>query len=128
MAGGVRLDAWVWAVRLAPTRTAATAAVKAGHVRLGGAGAKPSARVEVGDRVSVRRGTWLREVEVVELRAKRVGAALAEASYRVIADERPDSDGPTAAWGVRDRGSGRPTKRDRRRMERWERSQGGRGA
>lgn len=122
-AASVRLDAWVWAVRMAKTRTAATDAVKAGRVKLEGAVAKPSAKVSVGDRVEVRRGTWRLEVEVVELRSKRVGAPLAEASYRVIAEDRPER-GPTAAWAVRERGAGRPTKRDRRRLDQWRRDLG----
>ena len=117
--GATRLDAWVWAVRMAKTRSAATEAVKAGRVRLGGNAAKPSARVSVGDRVEVRRGTWRLEVEVLELRSKRVGAPLAEASYQVLSEDRPERAGPMAAWAQRDRGSGRPTKRDRRQLERW---------
>lgn len=120
----VRLDAWVWAVRMAKTRTAATEAVKGGRVRLNGDAAKPSAKVGVGDRVDVRRGTWRLEVEVVELRSKRVGAPLAEASYRVLSEDRPESRGPVAAWGERDRGAGRPTKRDRRRLDQWRQETG----
>ena len=58
----VRLDAWVWAVRMAKTRTAATDAVKAGRVRLDGAAVKASTKVSVGDRVEVRRGAWRLEV------------------------------------------------------------------
>lgn len=125
MSGVTRLDAWVWAVRMARTRSAATEAVKAGRVRLGGNAAKPSARVSVGDRVEVRRGTWRLEVEVLELRSKRVGAPLAEASYQVLSEDRPERTGPAAAWAQRDRGSGRPTKRDRRQLERWRRESGG---
>ncbi|MFZ1437889.1 MAG: S4 domain-containing protein, partial [Candidatus Microthrix subdominans] len=88
--GATRLDAWVWAVRMAKTRSAANEAVKAGRVRLNGDAAKPSARVVVGDRVEVRRGTWRLEVEVLELRSKRVGAPRAEASYRVLPEDRPE--------------------------------------
>ena len=117
--GATRLDAWVWAVRMAKTRSAANEAVKAGRVRLNGDAAKPSARVVVGDRVEVRRGTWRLEVEGLELRSKRVGAPLAEASYRVLSEDRPERAGPVATWAQRDRGSGRPTKRDRRQLERW---------
>ena len=117
--GVTRLDAWVWAVRMAKTRSAATEAVKAGRVRLGGNASKPSARVSVGDRVEVRRGTWRLEVEVLELRSKRVGAPLAEASYQVLSEDLPERAGPVAAWAQRERGSGRPTKRDRRQLERW---------
>lgn len=99
----VRLDAWVWAVRMAKTRTAATDAVKAGRVRLDGAAVKASTKVSVGDRVEVRRGAWRLEVEVevVELRSKRVGAPLAEASYRVLAEDRPEPAGTAAAGSTR---------------------------
>ena len=117
----VRLDAWVWAVRMAKTRTAATDAVKAGRVRLDGAAVKASTKVSVGDRVEVRRGAWRLEVEVevVALRSKSVGAPLAEASYRVLAEDRPEPAGTAAAWAQRDPGAGRPTKRDRRQIDRW---------
>lgn len=105
---------------MAKTRTAATDAVKAGRVRLDGAAVKASTKVSVGDRVEVRRGAWRLEVEVevVELRSKRVGAPLAEASYRVLAEDRPEPAG-TAAAAQRDPGAGRPTKRDRRQIDRW---------
>lgn len=117
MAGTVRVDAWVWAVRLYKTRSQATAACRAGHVRVNDARAKPAQPVRVGDVVEVRGGERVRIVVVSTLLAKRVGAPVAEAAYvdrspAVIPREK------AAAFGVRDRGAGRPTKRERRQLDR----------
>ena len=112
----VRVDSWLWAVRLTKTRSAATAACKAGHVRVNGERAKPAQSVGVGDEVRLRVGDE-RIVVVRGLLVKRVAAAVAAASY----DDRTPPRPPRAeepAVVLRDRGSGRPTKRDRRDLER----------
>ena len=112
----VRVDAWLWSIRLYPTRSAATAACKAGHVRVNGSSAKPAHPVRAGDTVRARTIAAERTVIVVSLVEKRTSAALAVLNYEdrtpapQAGDERP-------APIVRDRGAGRPTKRDRRRVE-----------
>ncbi len=112
----VRVDAWLWAVRIYKTRSLAAEAARAGHVKVNGVTAKPAQRVEPGDRVR----TWVHhrlvDVEVVHLVAKRVGAALAVSCY---VDHSPAPVPPEIMASIprRDRGAGRPTKKDRREME-----------
>lgn len=111
----VRLDAWLWGVRMYRTRSAATAACRAGHVRLNGQSAKAAQSVSVGDTVRVRQPGRERTLEVTGLLSKRVGAPEAVRHY---VDHSPPPEPRTAVdVPVRDRGTGRPTKRDRRQME-----------
>jgi ribosome-associated heat shock protein Hsp15 len=113
----VRADAWTWAVRLYPTRSAASAACKAGHVKVNGASAKPAQPVKPGDTVRAYTPGGERIVVVTGLIEKRTSAAIAVQNY----DDRtppppPKEERPAVV--VRERGSGRPTKRDRRLTER----------
>ncbi|RKQ35106.1 RNA-binding S4 domain-containing protein [Kocuria tytonis] len=111
-----RLDVWLWSVRLFKTRSSATQGCRAGHVRLNGAPVKAAQPVRVGDRVSVKRPGWLQEFEVTRLIVKRVGAPVAVKCYIDHSPPRPaELSVPVAR---RDRGAGRPTKRDRRELER----------
>ncbi|GAA1384544.1 hypothetical protein GCM10009639_06130 [Kitasatospora putterlickiae] len=114
--GSVRVDSWIWSVRLAKTRSAAAAACKAGHVRVNGERAKPAQALKPGDEVRVRVEGWERVVVVTKLIRKRVGAEVAAACLVDNSPPRPAREF-VAAPGVRDRGAGRPTKRDRREME-----------
>ncbi len=115
-AGSARVDVWVWSVRLYRTRSAATQAVKAGHVRVNGVRAKPAQQVRSGD--EVRAFTDREHVVIVrQLLTKRVGADLARAAVDDRTPELPPSE-ERPAIVVRDRGAGRPTKRDRRAIER----------
>ncbi len=116
MAGSVRVDAWVWAVRLFKTRSQATAACRAGHVRVNGERAKPAQPVRVGDSVEVR-GDRVRVVEVAGLLAKRVGAPEAQAAY-VDHSPPPPPREMASPFGRRERGAGRPTKKERRPIDR----------
>lgn len=112
-----RIDRWVWAVRLYKTRADATDACRGGHVELNGKTAKPAATVRAGDRVVARvRGTE-RELEVVQVIDKRVGAPVAATCFVDHTPPPPEVD--RIAVAERERGSGRPTKRDRRQMDRW---------
>ena len=120
----MRVDAWVWSVRLAPSRTAAAAACRAGHVRVNGDRAKPASTVGPGDEVRVRvsRGTGLdsfdRVVVVREVLVKRVSAALAAGAYEDRTPPPPPKTEQPLAVAVRERGAGRPTKRERRETDR----------
>jgi ribosome-associated heat shock protein Hsp15 len=112
-----RVDRWLWAVRLTKTRPDAAAACRGGHVRVNDRPAKPATMVVPGDEVRALVGDRTRIVEVVRVIQKRVGAADAVTCYL---DRTPPT--PTTAEvpvAVRDRGAGRPTKRDRRRLDRW---------
>ncbi|MCV7280715.1 RNA-binding S4 domain-containing protein [Mycolicibacterium flavescens] len=110
-----RIDRWLWSVRLAKTRPDAAEACRGGHVRVNGRPAKPATTVSPGDEVRARIGQTTRVVEVLRVIHKRVGAADAVTCYL---DRTPR---PTVADSVqvaaRDRGAGRPTKRDRRMLE-----------
>jgi len=112
-----RVDQWLWAVRLFKTRSQATAACRSGHVRINGHRAKPASLVRVGDRVEARAGDRDRELEVVTLIDKRVSAPIAAGCVVDHSPPPPDRD-PTAPVFQRDRGAGRPTKKDRRRLDR----------
>jgi ribosome-associated heat shock protein Hsp15 len=115
--GSVRVDSWLWAVRVYKTRSAATTACRAGHVRIDGERAKAAQLVRPGDEVRVRIGGFDRILIVRQTIAKRVGAPLAAAA----AEDRTPPPPPreeTAFVPLRDRGAGRPTKRDRRDIER----------
>jgi len=112
-----RVDRWLWAVRVFKTRGAATDACRGGHVRVNGASAKAATPVRVGDRVEATVHQGRRVLEVVEVIDKRVGAPVAVACYR---DHTPPPT-PQERGNVfeRDRGTGRPTKRDRRQLDRF---------
>ena len=112
----VRVDQWLWAVRLFKTRSESTEACRAGHVRVNGAPVKPAAKVHVGDRVTARAHQRERILEVVALINKRVSAPLAA---ECLVDQSPPPPRKYEWMPVfrRDPGTGRPTKRDRRRLD-----------
>lgn len=122
----VRVDVWTWAVRLYKSRSQATAGAKAGHVRVNGARAKPAQTVKVGDevRVTVPVPGGAREhiVVVRQLLTKRVGAPLARAAYDDRTPAPPPREERPAPLFARERGAGRPTKRDRRLLDALRRS------
>jgi ribosome-associated heat shock protein Hsp15 len=114
-----RIDKWLWAVRLYKTRALATDGVRAGHVTINDKQAKASTAVKPGDRIEARVGDRKRIVEVVKIIDKRVGAPIAA---ECLIDHTPAPE-PSAAAPVfeRDARTGRPTKRDRRDLERLRR-------
>ncbi|PJI86676.1 RNA-binding S4 domain-containing protein [Luteimicrobium subarcticum] len=112
----MRVDMWLWTVRLAKSRSVATAWCRAGRVRVNGGSVKASATLRTGDRVTFRTDRE-RDVEVVELVPKRVGAPEAAKAY-VDHSPPPPERGFAGPAGLRDRGAGRPTKRERREIDR----------
>jgi ribosome-associated heat shock protein Hsp15 len=111
------VDRWLWAVRLTKTRSDAAAACRGGHVRVDDRPAKPATTVSPGAEVRIRVAGTTRIVEVVRVIQKRVGAADAATCYL----DRTPAPPPDAALPVarRDRGAGRPTKRDRRVLDKF---------
>ncbi|WP_153814630.1 RNA-binding S4 domain-containing protein [Streptomyces sp. SUK 48] len=113
----VRIDSWIWAVRLIKTRSQGATACRGGHVRVNGERVKPAYAVRVGDEVRLRNEGRERIVIVKRLLRKRVGAPVAVQCYIDNSPPPPPREA-VAPVGIRDRGAGRPTKRDRRDMER----------
>ncbi len=113
-----RIDQWLHAVRLTKTRSEAAAACRGGHVKVNGRAAKPSTTVSAGDRVDAYLHRRARVVEVVRPIIKRVGAAIAVDCFVDHSPPPPERDRDEAMFAVRDRGTGRPTKRDRRQIDR----------
>lgn len=111
------MDRWLWAVRLTKTRTDAAAACRGGHVRVNDRPAKPATTVVPGDEVRVRAVGATKVVEVVRIIQKRVGAPDAATCFI----DRTPKPPPEALMPVarRDRGAGRPTKRDRRVLDKF---------
>ncbi|WP_031465324.1 RNA-binding S4 domain-containing protein [Sciscionella sediminilitoris] len=112
----VRIDRWLWAVRLAKTRPIAAAACRGGHVKINGQPAKAGATVTPGDEVRARINGRTVIVEVVRVIQKRVGASVA---VGCLIDRTPKPAAvDTTPVARRERGAGRPTKRDRRQLDR----------
>jgi ribosome-associated heat shock protein Hsp15 len=119
-----RVDRWLWAVRLYKTRSAAAEACRGGHVRVNGARVKPAAPVRVGDTVRARAGDRERVVEVARLIEARVGAPAAAECLVDRSPPPPPREAVSPVW-QRERGAGRPSKRERRQIDRA-RGRGGR--
>lgn len=113
--GSVRIDVWLWSVRQTKTRSSATSAVRAGHVRINGEPVKAASPVRVGDEVRYRVEGFDRVLIVDKLITKRVGAPVARECYDDVTPERPTYAMPVMH---RDPGTGRPTKRERRELDR----------
>jgi len=118
-----RLDKWLWAARFFKHRTAATEAVDGGKIKLNGAAVKPAREVKVGDRVDVTIGEETRSVMVRTIADKRGSATVAQTLYEETMEsveqrERGRELRKFAAPPGADL-HGRPTKRDRRRIDRF---------
>lgn len=116
----IRIDKYLWAIRVYKTRTEATDACKGGKVRVNGADTKPSKTVKVGDAIVARKGVVVYTYKVLQLIDKRQGAKLVPnyAENLTPAEELAKLRAPVETFFLkRDRGAGRPTKKDRRQME-----------
>jgi len=114
----VRVDQWLCAVRLCKTRSAATEACRAGHVHVNDSSAKAASQVRVGDRVEAHLHGRIRILEVVRVIDKRVGASQAA---ECLIDHSPPAEAREEPFFARASGTGRPTKRDRRELDRLRR-------
>ena len=117
----MRLDQWLWAVRLYRTRTLATTSIRDGLVTVNGKAPKPSHEIRPGQTVAARTGDLTRTYLVLGSPPSRVGAPkVAEfATDQTPPEEFVRVQELSKAHAYRPRGEGRPTKRDRRQMERW---------
>lgn len=119
----VRLDKWLQVARMYKTRTQATHACDLGRVKVNGMPAKPHRQLTPGDRIELLQGDWERVLIVKELRDKPVAKAEA---VRLYDDQSPPKPAPDPLARLmrrppvsRESGAGRPTKKDRRDIERW---------
>ncbi len=122
MADKVRIDKYLWSIRIFKSRTLATDACKEGKVKLKEENAKPSTMVTVGDIIDVVKDGFKLKYKVVQLIEKRVSPALAKPCYEDLTPE--DEINKYKSWFIgkggperRERGAGRPTKRDRREID-----------
>lgn len=116
----VRVDKWLWAVRIFKTRTLAAEECAKGHVRIGDVHVKASREIRVGEVIRVRMSPIERHFLVKQVADKRMSAQLAvDFVEEVTPQEQLDLLNAAKAWGFeyRERGSGRPTKRDRRMID-----------
>ncbi|WP_316841606.1 RNA-binding S4 domain-containing protein [Pedobacter gandavensis] len=116
----LRIDKYLWAIRLFKTRSLATEACKAGRVKFNGNNLKASAIVKPGDVYQVSKGIEKKVIEVVELLYNRVEAKIAVTKYKDITPLE-ETQGYKSMFHspvlIRDRGAGRPTKKDRREID-----------
>jgi ribosome-associated heat shock protein Hsp15 len=105
-------------VRITKTRADAAAACRGGHVTINDVAARPSSPVRVGDHVEARVNQRQRIVDVTMLITKRVSAAIAGECFDDHSPPPPEQDAFRPLFAMRDRGAGRPTKRDRRQIDR----------
>jgi len=119
--GGVRIDKWLWAVRLYKTRTQAAEACKGGKVKMAGVNVKPSREVAEGDQIEVHHQGIVKRIRVKKAAKNRVSASL-------VPDLMEDLTSPEELeklqmirqlnYERRERGAGRPTKKERRLLDR----------
>jgi ribosome-associated heat shock protein Hsp15 len=119
----VRLDKWLHVARMYKTRTKATHACDLGRVQVNGQSAKPHRHLNPGDRIELEQGDWQRILIVKELKDRPVAKAEAALLYEDQSPPRPAAD-PLARLlrrppALREAGAGRPTKKDRREMDRF---------
>ena len=122
----VRLDKWLWAARFYKTRSAAQKAIEGGKVKLNGERTKPAKDLKMGERLSITIGSYEWVITVLQLSAQRGPATVARTLYEESAESRAEREAEIAkrrsgfepaAWR-----KGRPTKRDRRELDRWSES------
>ncbi len=117
-----RIDKWLWFVRLYKTRSQATDACKGGLVKLNNEDVKPAKDLKPGDRLAIRKGALTVQVEVKGFPKSRLSPKLVT---DFLIDHTPQEDIEKAkliretAFVVRDRGAGRPTKKERRDLDSW---------
>ncbi len=120
--GKLRIDKWLWAARFFKTRSLAADAVESGKVLVNGARAKPAKTIAAGDMLEIRSGKFRFEVEVLALSSKRGGAPEAQKLYRETEDSRAQREAIAAQLRAQPQPvfKGRPTTRDRRKIEQFE--------
>jgi len=120
MSGGIRIDKWLFAVRIFKTRSLATDECNKGRITIGGMNVKPSRDVRVGDVIEIRKPPVTYRYKVLQLAEKRMAAKLVP---EFAEDQTPQEQFEAlemqrlVQWSGREKGTGRPTKKDRRDMD-----------
>ena len=120
MADSARIDKWLWAARIFKTRSIAADACKNGRVTIGGVNVKPSRPLKAGEVVSVKKPPVTYSFRVLKCIEQRVGAKLVPEIYENVTDPKQYElleMSRISGFIDRQRGTGRPTKKDRRAME-----------
>jgi ribosome-associated heat shock protein Hsp15 len=116
-----RLDKYLWAIRMYKSRSVATEAIEGGKVKHNGQSQKPSKKVKIGETYTLKREHIHTEIEVVKIIEKRVSAPLAQECYKEIKTELTEAQKLASSFNLqnmyREKGKGRPTKRDRREID-----------
>ena len=117
----IRIDKWLWAVRMYKTRTLATEACAAGKIKIDGEAVKASYLLKIGQLINMNRQGEKWTLKSVKLIEKRVCAPLAAVCYEDLTppEEKNKLQFPATFYEVRDRGIGRPTKKDRREIDKF---------
>ncbi len=120
----VRIDKWLWSVRIFKSRSMATDACKSGKIKIGEQNVKPSYLLKRGEIIAVKKNGFDLSFKVVDLLEKRVSAVLAQPCYEDLTP--PEELNKYKDWfvgkgrpEVREKGTGRPTKRDRREIDKF---------
>lgn len=120
----VRLDKWLHVARVFKTRSQATRECGLSRVRVNGEVAKAHRKLRLEDRIEIAKGEWTQVLVVRELRDKTLPKAEVPRLFEDLSPPRPEADPLTRllrkAPVKRERGAGRPTKKERREIERWE--------
>ncbi len=118
----MRVDKWLWCVRIFKSRSKATDACKKGHISIGENKLKPSAMITIDQCINVKKDGYLLTFKIKELLERRVSAVLAEPCYDNLTPE--EELNKFKSWYIgkaksefRERGAGRPTKRERREID-----------
>lgn len=118
----IRIDKWLWAIRIYKTRVLANEACQSGKVKMNEIRIKPSRNVQIGDRITVQKGFIKHEYEVVRIIEKRVSAKLAQQNYIDLTPEDEKVKQNTKLFTLqykREKGAGRPTKKERREFNKF---------
>ncbi len=117
----MRLDQWLWAVRLFKTRALAVEAIRGGRVKVNAQACKPAHEVKAGEVITASSGEMLRTVRAIGAPTSRVGAKLVAQYLEDLTPPPPPKEEQAAR---RERGAGRPTKRERRQLEAFQEGEG----
>ncbi len=116
----MRIDKYLWCIRMYKTRSIATDACKKGHVKIGDTSLKPSKEIFSGDKITVRKNQIVHELIVLDLPKSRLGAKLVNLYVNDVTPEEAFEKLELIKYSqdyYRKKGSGRPTKKDRRDLD-----------